>query len=194
MLIIQGKLVDEALFQARFLCDLNACQGACCWEGEYGAPLDEPELHILESIYDDIAPYLTDEGREKLETEKFTYYPDMTCYGTPLIEGGACAYLTYNQLGIAQCGIEKAWSDGATDFRKPISCHLYPIRIQYDEKTGFERLVYDRWDICSAACAKGKKAELPLYQFAREALLRKYGEAFLNEMEAFDQYLTNKEI
>jgi len=118
----------------------------------------------------------------------FTYYQGMNAHGTPLQENGACAYLTVGKDGVARCGIEQAWQDGATSFRKPISCHLYPIRIIEDRHTGIERMHYDRWDICSAACTLGKKQQLPLYKFAEAALTRKYGADFFAELEAYALY------
>lgn len=189
MIIIHGKLIEEDVLREHFLCNLDACKGACCWEGEYGAPLDDTELHTLENIYEDIAPYLAEENKAVLQKRGlFTYYKEMNTYGTPLQKNGACAYLTVGKDGIARCGIELAWQDGATEFRKPVSCHLYPIRIIEDRHTGIERIHYDRWDICSAACAHGQKHQLPLYKFAEPALTRKYGTAFFEELEAYALY------
>jgi hypothetical protein len=91
--------------------------------------------------------------------------------------------------GIAQCGIEQAWRDGKVSFRKPISCQLYPIRVAKNDLVGFEALNYDRWDICSAACEKGKKEQVPVYQFLKEAIIRKYGEAFYEELDAAAQFI-----
>jgi len=190
MLIVQGKIISQDIIEEQFLCNLKACKGACCWEGDWGAPLEPEELPILEQIYDSIKADLSPEGRKVLETEGlFKYYDEPKDYGTPLIANGACAYMTYTPEGIATCGIEKAYNEGKTSFRKPISCHLYPIRVQKDERTGFERLNYDRWDICAAACQKGKEAHLPLYIFARPALIRKYGAEFCAELEAAATYL-----
>lgn len=191
MLIVQGKIISQDIIEEQFLCNLKACKGACCWEGDWGAPLEPEELPILEQIYDSIKADLSPEGRKVLETEGlFKYYEAPKDYGTPLIANGACAYMTYTQEGIATCGIEKAFNEGKITFRKPISCHLYPIRIQKDNRTGFELLNYDRWDICAAACQKGKEASLPLYIFAKPALVRKYGADFFAELEAAATYLT----
>jgi len=192
MLIVKGKLMGDEILQEHFLCNLEACKGACCWEGDWGAPLESTERQTLERIYDDLKPYLSPEGRRVLEEEGlFTYYKDAKDYGTPLIKNGACAYMTYTEEGIATCGIEQAYHEGKTDFRKPISCHLYPIRINREDKTGFEALNYDRWDICSAACQKGKEQQMPIYQFAKAALIRKYGAEFYAELEAAAQHLNS---
>lgn len=195
MLIIQEILVSDDIVSEQFVCNLNACKGACCWEGDLGAPLEADEMETLKRIYEDIKPFLTPEGIAVIEQEGlYTWYAAAGDYGTPLIDGAACVYLTYNELGIAQCGIEKAFLAGATDFRKPISCHLYPIRVKRNEELGFEALNYDRWDICSAACTLGKSLKMPVYQFLKDALIRKYGEDFYEELEAGAEYMNNREI
>jgi len=190
MVIIQHVLINEEVLSEQFACNLAACKGACCWEGDYGAPLEASELDTLEQIYDAVKPFLRSEGIEVIEREgKYTYFKEAKAFGTPLLQDGACAYLTFNKDGIAMCGIEKAYRAGATDYRKPISCHLYPVRVEEQTQSGFESLRYDRWDICSAACDKGKANKISVFEFAREALIRKYGEAFYEELEAASAYL-----
>ncbi len=192
MFIIQGTVVSEDILEYAFLCNLEACKGACCWEGDYGAPLNAEELQTLERIYGDVRPFLTETGRQVLEKEGlYVYYREPKEFGTPLVDNGPCAYLTYEDNGIAKCGIETAYRAGATDFQKPISCHLYPIRISEDDQTGIETLVYDRWEICSPACTLGAQLQMPLYRFVREALLRKYGQDFYDELEAAANYWAN---
>jgi hypothetical protein len=190
MIIIQGKIISVELVEEQFMCNLEACRGACCWEGDYGAPLETEELATLEAIYPHIKPYLSPAGIAVIERHGyFTEYPEAGTWGTPLLENGACAYMTFDGKGIAQCGIERAYDDGAIAFKKPISCHLYPIRVSREEKTGFEALNYDRWDICSAACTRGKKEKMPVFRFAKAALIRKYGTDFYEELEAASAYL-----
>lgn len=185
MIIVQDILVSDEVVEEQFLCNLSACKGACCWEGDAGAPLEQAELHILEDIFEQIKPFLTPRGIEEIETQgKFYYDPEDHQPATTLIDGGACAYIAYNELGYAQCGIEVAWKAGATDFRKPISCQLYPIRVEKNEDSGFEALNYNRWDICKPACTAGKAAKLPVYQFLKEPIIRKYGEEFYEELDA----------
>jgi hypothetical protein len=185
MLIVQDKLISDDIVSEHFLCDLNACKGACCWEGDLGAPLAKSELATLIQIYPEVKPFLTPEGQAVIEKEGAYLVLDEEDedYSTPLVNNGPCAYMTYDPKGIAQCGIEQAWKAGATDFRKPISCHLYPIRVS-QQVSGFEVLNYERWHICSAACTLGEKEKLPVYQFLKEALIRKYGEDFYAELEA----------
>jgi len=190
MVIIQDKLLSDDIFEEQFLCNLKACKGACCWKGEFGAPLEEEERTTLENIYEDIKPFLNPQGIEQIEEEGlYTYYEEMEEYGTNLLPNGSCVYMTFEK-GSAKCGIEAAHEAGIIDFKKPISCHLYPIRVTANESNGFEALNYDKWEICKAACELGKKEELPLYKFLREAIIRKYGEAFYAEMEGVGRYLS----
>lgn len=194
MLVISDILVSDEIVEKQFVCNLNACKGACCWEGDWGAPLEAAELLLLGEIYDQVKPYLSPEGKAVLQKEGlFTYYEEAKEYGTPLLKNGACAYMLYDEMGIAKCGIEQAYLDGATDFKKPISCHLYPIRVNENKETGFEALNYDKWDICSAACRLGKKEQVPVYKFVKEALIRKYGEDFYRELDAAAAYLRKQE-
>jgi len=193
MIIIQEKLISDDVVEKQFLCNLKACKGACCWEGDWGAPLDKTELDVLEKIYDKVAPFLTEEGKKVIaEKGSYVYYEEPAEYGTTLLKNGACAFMTKDELGIAKCGIEQAYLAGEVDFKKPISCHLYPIRVTKNEETDFEALNYDEWEICSAACDLGKKEQLPVYQFLKEAITRKYGEDFYEELDAAAKHLENK--
>lgn len=194
MLIIDNKVIDEDIFKEEFVCNLNACKGACCWEGDYGAPLEVEELDILENIYDKVKPFLTAEGIEAIEEEgTAVFIPQERDYGTTLIDNAACAYLIYEDNGMAKCGIEKAYEAGVIDYPKPISCHLYPIRVEDLDNSSFKKLEYDRWDICSAACENGKKLSVPIYKFLKNPLIRKYGESFYEQMEHMAGYLDHDE-
>ena len=190
MIVIQGKLISDDVIEKQFMCNLNACKGACCWEGDFGAPLEDEEIETLQKDYQKIKPFLSKEGREVIRKKgKYTYFEEPAENGTPLLDNGACAYMTYDHKGIAQCGIETAHKAGVIDFKKPISCHLYPIRLNKDEKSFFEALNYDKWDICSAACQKGKEQQIAVYQFAKDAIIRKYGEDFYEELDAAAQFI-----
>lgn len=190
MFIVQDKLISDDLIEEKFLCNLNACKGACCVEGDYGAPLDREELKTLETIYDVVAPFLTEAGKKAIAQQgHYVWVEEDQTHATPLLGDGACVYMTTDTLGIRRCGIEQAFRAGATDFYKPISCHLYPIRVEKNEKTGFEALNYDEWDICSAACTAGKKADLAVYKFVKDALVRKYGADFYDELDSLAQHI-----
>lgn len=195
MILIQDKiLVSFDVIEEQFLCNLSACKGACCWEGDLGAPLEKEELATLDAIVEQVKPYLRPEGIAAIEAQGnyvFNDEGDFKEYSTPLVDNAACAYMTIDKQGVAKCGIEEAHRDGKIDFKKPISCHLYPIRIS--KLTNVEALNYDRWDICSAACTAGKKAKLPVYKFLKEPLIRKYGEAVYNELDGVAQdWMANK--
>lgn len=191
MIIVQDKLVSDDLVEQQFVCNLAACKGACCWEGDYGAPLDAAELAVLDAIYDRVKPFLSPAGIDVIEREgKYLRFEQTDEWVTPLINNGPCAYMTYDALGIAKCGIEQAWKAGVVDFQKPISCHLYPVRIEKNEELGFEALNYHEWDICSAACSLGKKEKVPVFRFVKDALIRKYGEAFYEELEGAAAFMS----
>lgn len=193
MLIIQDVLVSDDVVEAHFMCDLNACKGACCWEGDFGAPLEEEEINILKEDIHQIKPFLSEKGIHAIDHQGIAvYYKDMESMGTPLLQNAACAFLLTDESGIGVCGIEKAYNEGASRLKKPISCHLYPIRVTKSPAESFEALNYDRWEICSAACSNGEKAKLPVYQFVKAAIIRKYGEAFYEELEAAAQYMKGK--
>lgn len=185
MYIIQDILVSDAVTDEHFACNLTACKGACCWEGDFGAPLEDDELAILERIYPAVEPYLTEEGKAAIaEQGLYTQNEQFGGHDTTLVDGKACAYMTLDERGMASCGIEQAHRDGVIDWKKPISCHLYPIRVKANPATGFQALNYDVWDICSAACSKGAREKIRVFEFAKPALVRKYGEDWYAELVA----------
>lgn len=175
-----GKtIVSEDILEKEFACNLSACKGTCCVDGEAGAPLDEEELKILMDIYPKVKPYLRKEGIESIEQQGLFTYIDGE-YETPLIDGKDCAYVIF-EGDIALCGIEKAYRNNDISWKKPISCHLYPIRIMsYSE---FSAVNYHKWPICDDACALGKELQIPVYKFVKEALVRKFGEDWYEELE-----------
>jgi len=190
LVIVQDILVSEDVLTEQFRCNLAACKGACCWEGDFGAPLEAAELDTLDRIYEDVKPFLRPEGIAAIQAQGlYVHVPELNGPGTTLLADGACAYLTFEENGVAKCGIERAYEAGATDFKKPISCHLYPVRVASTPEAGFEALNYDVWDICSAACTAGKLDKLPVYQFVKDAIVRKYGEDFYEELDAAAGYL-----
>ncbi|MES2387048.1 MAG: DUF3109 family protein [Bacteroidota bacterium] len=173
MIAIDNTVISSDIAEQLFVCDIEACKGACCEEGDLGAPLEEDELGILEDIYDKVAPFLTEEGRAAIAEQGHWVTDWEGDFSTPLIEGKQCAYAITGEHGAWACGIEKAYYAGAVEWKKPISCHLYPIRITKYES--FEALNYHRWKICDPACALGSKLGVPVYKFLKEPLERKYG-------------------
>ena len=183
MIVIDDKTISDDVVEEQFVCDLNACKGACCIEGDFGAPLDKDELPVLDAIYDKVKPYLTPEGIRTIEKQgKYVYVKETKEYCTPLMEHDkGCAWLTRDNNGVVICAIEKAYRDGIVDFKKPISCHLYPIRIT--KYKHYDAVNYERWHICKAACKNGKALKVPVYKFLKEALTRKYGAEFYATLE-----------
>jgi len=172
MIVIENVVVSEDIADKYFVCNLQKCKGACCVEGDLGAPLEVDELKTIEAIYEKVAPYLTEEGRKAI-SEQGLYIKDWEDdFSTPTINGRECAYAVWEK-GILKCGFEKAFYDKKTDFKKPISCHLYPIRITPYEQ--YDAVNYDRWHICNDACQHGVDLGIPLYKFLKEPLERKYG-------------------
>lgn len=180
-ILVDDVLVSQEILKEVFTCDIAACKGACCVEGDFGAPLEPDERQILEDIYPEVAPYLPEKGKQAIRQQGH-WVKDITGdYTTPLVNGRECAYTVFEKDGTASCGIEKAHADGKIDFKKPISCHLYPIRVLDTAYT--KGLNYDRWDICSPACALGEKTGLRVFEFLKEPLVRKYGEAWYETLE-----------
>lgn len=172
-----GKtLVSESLFEEAFTCDISACKGACCVEGEAGAPLELDEIKQLKKQWHETKPFLTKEGISAIEAQGVATQNAFEQWETPLIDGKACAYINYDAKGTAQCGIEQAQRNGATTLQKPISCHLYPVRVK--KYSAFVAVNYHEWSICSVGCDLGSALKRPLYQFVKDALVRKFGQAW----------------
>ena len=186
MIIINDILISDEIIQEEFICNLQKCKGGCCVDGDAGAPLAKNELKQIKEVYKIIASELSAEA--KAEIKKVGPYTQEAFFGyvTPAINGGICVYGYTDELGIVKCLIEKAYNEGKTDFKKPISCHLYPIR---ETKTSqYFALNYEpRETLCAPACALGKKEGVKVYQFLKEPLIRKYGEAFYNALDHIAQ-------
>ncbi len=180
MYIVKGVLISEELIDNFFCCDLNSCFGACCEEGDAGAPLEQDEIPHLEKLFPIYRKYLTREGIDKI-TRDGVY--DIDTDGelvTPLLKDESCAFVYYEN-NIAKCAIEKAYKKGEINFQKPISCHLYPIRIK--KLPDYEALNYHQWHICYSACELGEKLNVTVIQFLKDALIRKYGKEWYAELE-----------
>ncbi len=189
MIAIENTLISDEIVEAQFVCDLSKCKGGCCVDGDAGAPLDNKELKEVDAVFADVLHYLTDEGRQVInEVGKYVYDREFG-WVTPTISNGMCAYGMIDQQGIVKCGIEQAYNDKKITWKKPISCHLYPIRIKKTKKT--DLLNYEpREGLCDPACVLGKKLKVPVYQFLKEPLIRKYGEEFFQALEATATHLS----
>lgn len=191
MIAIDDILVSDEIIEEQFVCDLVKCKGGCCVDGDAGAPLENSELKELNAVYNAVLPYLSKECKIILETEGKYVYDKEFGWVTPTISNGMCAYGLVDKNGIVKCGIEQAYNDGKISWKKPISCHLFPIRIKKAKKT--ELVNYEpRPDLCSAACTLGKKLKLPVYQFLKEPIIRKFGKDFYEALEAAAVHNTNK--
>lgn len=180
MILIGNTAISDDIADKYFVCNLNACKGACCVEGDAGAPLLQEELPILDEIYEAVKPYLSMESIQTIE-EKGLYEVDEDGeFCTTTVGVKECVFAIYNEQNILKCGIEKAYKDGKITFQKPISCHLYPIRITKTEQ--YELLNYSRWDICNPACKLGNELKVPIYRFLKEPLIRKYGEDWYEKL------------
>jgi len=177
-----GKtIVSEDILKKDFVCNLSACKGACCVEGEAGAPVEKEEGEILQKVYPKIKPFLRKDGVESIEQQGLYTENDFGELETPLVNGAECAYVTFDDKGTALCGIEAAYRAGEIDWKKPISCELYPVRIQ--KYSQFSAVNYHHWPICDDACSLGKELQTPIYKFVKEALIKKFGEDWYEELE-----------
>jgi hypothetical protein len=183
MLAIDQVLISDEIIEKRFVCDLSSCHGGCCVDGDTGAPLTKEETKVLDAISGKVKPYLQEASVRELEKQGNYVNDPEAGYVTPAIGGKMCAYGIVEN-GIVKCGIEKACNDHAISFKKPLSCHLYPIRVQQHD--GYEAMNYEpRELLCKPACSLGEQLQVPVYRFLKEALIRGYGELFYEALEAF---------
>lgn len=190
MFQIDDTIVSANLLEQKFACDLSSCKGCCCRYGDSGAPVTPDEAIIMEKIWPDVRPYLRPEGISAIE-EKGTTMTDFEgeCV-TPLIGNEECAY-TIIENGVWLCGIERAWFDRVVRFRKPLSCHLFPVRIK--NFTDFRAVNYEEWPICKSAVANGKEKNIMLYRFLKEPLERAFGKEWYDKLLfAAQEYEKNK--
>lgn len=188
MIELEGKLISEEIFSKQFVCDLSACKGACCVEGDAGAPLEAEEKEIIEHNLEQIFPYMRPEGIEEVK-EKGVSYADLDGEQvTTLINNRECAFVYFDETDTAKCAIEKAYRENEIDFIKPISCHLYPIRVK--KLKYYDALDYNRWQICEPACACGEELNVSVFRFLKEPLERKYGPDFFQKLVLIDKELS----
>lgn len=183
MLIVGNCIISDDIADRLFCCDMASCHGRCCVEGDAGAPLESDEAVTLKRIFPQVEPYMTEAGRKAVEEQGVAVYDSEGDLGTPLVSNGECAFVTWDgprTSGLALCALEKAFRDGKTDFLKPISCHLYPVRVEnYGE---FTSLNYHKWEVCQSAVCPGNTGRMPLYKFLKEALVRRFGQQWYDEL------------
>lgn len=181
MLQIDDTIISFDIFEKRFVCDLHACKGMCCVEGDSGAPLNYNEIEKLSEILPVIWNDLSDEAKEVIKNQGIFYIDQEGEPVTSIVNGRECVFTYTDKEGIWKCAIEKAYNEGKTDFQKPVSCHLYPIRIQ--KFNDFAAVNYHKWDICNNACILGEKLKTPLYKFLKNPLIRRFGEDWYSQLE-----------
>jgi hypothetical protein len=186
VIAVDNVLVSDEIAEARFVCDLVKCKGGCCEEGDAGAPLEKEELDLIVELYEKVKPYLTEASIAEIERKgKYVYHKEFG-WVTPTLgdDREICVYGIRDEKGIIKCAFEQAYNDGATGWKKPISCHFFPIIQKNGRKGDFDLLNYEpRERLCSPACSLGKKLQVPVYQFLKEPIIRKYGEAFYDALE-----------
>jgi hypothetical protein len=189
MLQIDNTIISLDIFEKKFACEISMCKGACCVLGDSGAPLEESEAEIMDDVFEQVRPFMRAEGLEAVEKQGAFVIDSDGDKVTPLVNGKECAFVIFEGK-VAKCAIEKAFEHKATTFRKPISCHLYPIRIT--KYSTFEALNYHKWNICKHAVTCGKKANIPLFQYLAEPLIRKYGKDWYNQLKLASEEFTKQ--
>ena len=193
MIAIGNILVSDAVVKEQFVCDLSKCKGACCVDGDAGAPLENEELDKINEVYDAVLPYLNETSKKELERQGRYVYDREYGWVTPTINSKVCVYGIFDAAGVVKCGIEQAYIDGKVKWKKPISCHLFPIITKESKRSDNVYVNYEpREDHCKAACTFGKKLKVPVYVFLKEALTRKFGKKFYSALEATAVHLNKK--
>ena len=182
-----GKIISTDILTTKFCCDITKCKGICCVEGNAGAPLEIEEVDILESEYNNYSEYMTQEGRDVIAKEGFMIVDLDGDYTTPLINDSECAF-SFKEGDITLCAIEKAYKEGKTGFYKPISCHLYPIRLA-NFSNGSTGLNYHRWGVCSSALENGAKIGVPMYRVLEAPITRRFGTDFYKALEIAAKFM-----
>ena len=192
MIQIDDTIISLDVFKEKFLCNLDACKGECCIEGDAGAPLEEEEVEQLKKVLPVIWEDLSSEAQAVIEKQGVCYKDEDGDLVTSIVNGKDCVFTCYDEKGCCYCAIEKAYREGKVDFYKPVSCHLYPIRVQkYPE---FKAVNYHRWSVCKAAVLLGEKEDMPIYKFLKEPLIRKFGEDWYTELEIAAEEMKNRGI
>jgi hypothetical protein len=193
MIAIENVLLSDQIVSDAFVCDLNACKGACCVDGDAGAPLSREELKNIDEVIDTVMPYLNEVSKKEIESQGRYVYHNEFGWVTPTIKSKICVYGITDSKGVVKCGIEQAYLDGKIKWKKPISCHLFPVIVKKSAKGETQYANYEpREDHCKAACTLGKKLKVPVYEFLKEPLIRKFGKEFYSALEATAIHLKSK--
>ena len=194
MIIIDHVLVSDQVVEEQFVCDLTKCKGGCCEDGDAGAPLENKEKEYVKDFFEIVKLYMTKDGIKEIKQVGPYLYDREFGWVTPTIDGKICAYGYKDKEGIIKCAFEQAYNDGKIPWKKPISCHLFPIKLSKSKSDpGIEYMNYEpREDLCKAACSLGKKLKVPAYVFLKDSIIRKYGETFYETLDATAAHLKEK--
>jgi len=187
MIVIDNILVSDDVVEKQFVCDLAKCKGGCCEEGDAGAPLEDAELDMILSVYEKVKPYLSEASIKEIEQKGNYVYHKEFGWVTPTLgdDSEICVYGLRDEKGIIKCAFEQAYYDGKTNWKKPISCHLFPVTTKKGKHSGYERVNYEpRQKLCNPACSLGKQLQVPVYEFLKEALIRKFGKEFYDLLDS----------
>lgn len=190
MIVIDDVIISDDVLEEKFVCDLNACKGACCEEGDAGAPLTKDELAIVKNAYEIVKPYLPKASIKKIEADGFYEYSTEFGWVTPTLpsDNEICVYARREVNGLITCAFEKAYNDGLIPWKKPISCHLYPILAKEGKHGDYTRVNYSPREVtCSPACVLGEKLKVAAYLFLKEPIIRRWGPAFYEALETIAQ-------
>lgn len=195
MIVIDNILISDEVLQKHFVCDLQKCKGGCCVDGDAGAPITEEEMEKLNQTFNIIEPYLTTEGKKMIQQIGRYQYNKFFGWVTPTISSGMCVYGYTDMSGIVKCTIEQAYNDKKIDWKKPISCHLFPIKITHSKNDKYTFVNYEgRATLCTPACKLGASLKIPVYIFLKESLIRKFGASFYEALEATAKHLNEDKI
>lgn len=192
MIQIDDVVVSLDVLREKFICNLEACKGACCIEGDAGAPVELEEVAQLEAALPVVWDELSAEARAVIDRQGVVYTDEEGDLVTSIVNGKDCVFTCYDEKGCCYCAIEKAFREGKVDFYKPVSCHLYPIRV--GDYGPFKAVNYHRWEVCKAAEILGRKEGVAVYQFLKGPLIRKFGEAWYNELEVAVNELKERKL
>ena len=194
MIAIDNVLLSDAIIEDQFVCELSSCKGACCVDGDAGAPLQRKELQYIDAVLPHVLPYLTEESKAEISRQGNYVYDREFGWVTPTINNAVCVYGIVDDAGIIKCGIEQAYNDKKVDWKKPLSCHLFPIIVKKSKASETIYANYQpREDSCAAACVLGKKLKVPVYTFLQEPLVRRFGQEFYDALDATAKMVHEKE-
>jgi hypothetical protein len=186
VIVIDKVIISDDVVEKQFVCDLAKCKGGCCEDGDAGAPLDKSELKIIADLFDKVKSYLSPASLKEIEKKGKYVYNREFGWVTPTLgnDSEICVYGIRGKDSVIKCAFEQAFYDGKTNWKKPVSCHLYPVIAEKGKHGDHDKMNYEpREKLCNPACALGKKLKVPTYEFLKEAIIRKYGEAFYNALD-----------